>query len=119
MEPAVLAVLGRALAVAPPELLRRVVVAGEVGGLDAPRRARRLRAADLAQHDEPCMHVTGGQSRHQATKLSRARTEILVVHSVLDSTTCQLTGEEDEGEGELHGGHDLFLLSKLASALVC
>jgi len=68
VEPAVLAVLGRALAVAPAELLRRVVVTGEVGGLDAPHRARRLRAADLAQHDERCMHVTGGQSRqwHQA-----------------------------------------------------
>ena len=68
LQTAVLAVLGRALAVAPAELLRRVVVTGEVGGLDAPHRARRLRAADLAQLDERCMHVTGGQSRqwHQA-----------------------------------------------------
>jgi hypothetical protein len=66
VEPAVLAILGRALAVAPPDLLRRVVVAGEVGRLDAPRRARRPRAADLAQPDEPCMSPAVNHGRqHQ------------------------------------------------------
>lgn len=54
MENAVPAVVGRADAVAPVQLLPRVVVAGDVAALDAPeRRAVGCHASsDLAEHDE-------------------------------------------------------------------
>lgn len=102
MEPAVLAVLGRTLAVAPVQLLRRVVVAGDVGALDAPHRARRLRRpAHLPQHHEPCI-----QRIDRLAEQEQPRTLWLgdyVLDLQLDS---QLTEEEEEeGEGELHGGH--------------
>lgn len=59
VEHAVLALPGRALAIAPVQLLPRVVVAGDVAALDAPHRARRLRrAANLPEHDEPCIGTT-------------------------------------------------------------
>jgi hypothetical protein len=71
VEHTVHAVLGRALASAPVQLLPQVVVAGDVASLDAPHLARRRRSrcpTDLAEHDERCTHLIKFRTRHQKAK---------------------------------------------------